>query len=381
MRRRSADFCKKNNFTSRGKYVTINLVEIGKTVLENNTASVAQWIEQWFPVPCAGVRFPSDVLTGTSDVPACCINKEDKNLDDFREWLSDNLRYFMLGGAILIIVAVLFFGIRACVGNKKGKTDADKNVEAQNDQGNVPSSSTKDGETDDGKKGANPMEKASAEVTALMKSYYKALGDKDIAALKAIEVDLPPVDEAKVTNAKDYIEGYEVGDVYTKKGMEDGTYVVYVCFNYICKDIDTPVPALSQCYVITDSEGNLKIDGGAVEDTEISAYTDKLKSDDDVKELTAKVQKANDDAQANDPALAAFLAGLGEETNASTQAGEGTTLTVTEDCNVRAAADGEAEIIGGYSAGTEVTKTGEEGEWIQIDYEGETGYIHNSLLE
>ena len=280
-------------------------------------------------------------------------------MDDFREWLSDNLRYFMLGGAILIIVAVLFFGIRACVGNKKGK----------------------DGETDDGKKGANPMEKASAEVTALMKSYYKALGDKDIAALKAIEVDLPPADEAKVTNAKDYIEGYEVGDVYTKKGMEDGTYVVYVCFNYICKDIDTPVPALSQCYVITDSEGNLKIDGGAVEDTEISAYTDKLKSDDDVKELTAKVQKANDDAQANDPALAAFLAGLGEETNASTQAGEGTTLTVTEDCNVRAAADGEAEIIGGYSAGTEVTKTGEEGEWIQIDYEGETGYIHNSLLE
>ena len=136
----------------------------------------------------------------------------------------------------------------------------------------------------------------------------------------------------------------------------------------------------SQCYVITDSEGNLKIDGGAVEDTEISAYTDKLKSDDDVKELTAKVQKANDDAQANDPALAAFLAGLGEETNASTQAGEGATLTVTEDCNVRAAADGEAEIIGGYSAGTEVTKTGEEGEWVQIDYEGETGYIHNLSL-
>ena len=29
-------------------------------------------------------------------------------MDDFREWLSDNLRYFMLGGAILIIVVVLF---------------------------------------------------------------------------------------------------------------------------------------------------------------------------------------------------------------------------------------------------------------------------------
>lgn len=287
----------------------------------------------------------------------------------------------MLGGAILVIVAVLFFSIRACVGNKKGKADADKNITVQNDQGNDPSSSTKDGETDDGKKGANPMEKASAEVSALMKSYYKALGDKDIAALRAIEVDLAPADEAKVMNAKDYIEGYEVGDVYTKKGMKDGTYVVYVSFNYICKDIDTPVPALSQCYVITDSEGNLKIDGGAVEDTEISAYTDKLKSDEDVKELTAKVQKENDDAQANDPALAEFLAGLGEETNSSTEAEKGTTLTVTEDCNVRAEADGESDIIGGYSAGDEVEKKGENGEWIQIDYEGEPGYIHSSLLK
>ena len=51
-------------------------------------------------------------------VPVCCYDKEDKNLDDFREWLSDNLRYFMLGGAILLIVLVLIFGVRACVGGK-----------------------------------------------------------------------------------------------------------------------------------------------------------------------------------------------------------------------------------------------------------------------
>ena len=44
-------------------------------------------------------------------------------MDNFREWLSDNLRYFMLGGAILVIVAVLFFGVRACVGSGKGASD------------------------------------------------------------------------------------------------------------------------------------------------------------------------------------------------------------------------------------------------------------------
>ena len=31
-------------------------------------------------------------------------------MDDFREWLSDNLRYFMLGFGILAVVLILFFG-------------------------------------------------------------------------------------------------------------------------------------------------------------------------------------------------------------------------------------------------------------------------------
>lgn len=32
-------------------------------------------------------------------------------MDDFREWLSDNLRYFMLGFGILAVVLILFFGV------------------------------------------------------------------------------------------------------------------------------------------------------------------------------------------------------------------------------------------------------------------------------
>ena len=112
-------------------------------------------------------------------VPVRCI-KEDKNLDNFREWLSDNLRYFMLGGAILLIVVVLFFGVRAFMGSGKGDSSKDtveNQTTADNDQGNVPSSPANDGETD-GKKDANPMETANEEITSLIKSYYKALGDK-----------------------------------------------------------------------------------------------------------------------------------------------------------------------------------------------------------
>ena len=71
--------------------------------------------------------------------------------------------------------------------------------------------------------------------------------------------------------------------------------------------------------------------------------------------------------------------GLGDDASASAETG--TMLTVTEDCNVRASADSEGEVIGGFSAGTEVEKKGQEGDWIQVDYDGQTGYIYSGLLE
>ena len=77
----------------------------------------------------------------------------------------------MLGGAILLIVVVLFFGIRAFMGSGKGdssKDTADEQVTADNDQGNVPSSPANDGETD-GKKDANPMETAACTRLSLLR--------------------------------------------------------------------------------------------------------------------------------------------------------------------------------------------------------------------
>ena len=301
-------------------------------------------------------------------------------MDDFREWLSDNLRYFMLGGAILIIVVVLFCGIPACSGSNKGNS-GDEQKTTSEDQGNVPSSPISEGESDEKKEDANPMETADADVTALITSYYQALGEKDIATLKTLEDDFTPSDKSKVTNLKDYIEGYEVGDVYTKKGMTDDSYVVYACFSYICQGVETKAPALTQFYVYKNSEGNWVINNGALQDSEISAYMEKQLSDSDVSALIKKVQNELDQAQQSDPSLEEFLNGLGEEAVVSTEAEDGTMLTASEECNVRAEASTDADILGVISAGDQVQKTGTDGEWVQIDYDGQTGYIRGDLLE
>ena len=281
-------------------------------------------------------------------------------MDNFREWLSDNLRYFMLGGVILIIVAVLFFSIRACTGSGKGTSDGEQTTAQDNSQGNDPSSPEDDGETNDGKKeeDTNPLEDGSEEVTALMNSYYKALGEKDITTLRTLVNNLTPSDESRITNAKDYIEGYQVSKVYMKKGMDDNSYVVYTKGSFICKGIDTPAPSLWSSYVVKDSDGTYRILGDLEQNTTVSTYMDSLKSDEDVKKLTAEVQAEYEQAQKDDTALAQFLDGLGEEadTSSSETSADGTMLTVTEGCNVRAEANSDSEIIGGLDEGDQVQK-------------------------
>ena len=134
--------------------------------------------------------------------------------------------------------------------------------------------------------------------------------------------------------------------------------------------------------LIKDADGNWKIDGAAHDDNdEITKYEVSLRQDDDVKELKATVKKQYEDVQARNPELAAFLDGLGDDVTGSSDTADGTILVVTEDCNVRAAADDESEVIGGLPAGTEVEKKGESGDWIQIDYEGSEAYVFSSLLE
>ena len=56
-------------------------------------------------------------------------------------------------------------------------------------------------------------------------------------------------------------------------------------------------------------------------------------------------------------------------------------FTASDACNVRATADIEAEVLGVISAGTQVESKGVEGDWTQIEYEGQTGYVYSSLLE
>ena len=292
-------------------------------------------------------------------------------MDDFREWLSDNLRYFMLGGGILLIVLILFFGIRACTGkNDSGSGPVTTNTD---------NSQNTDGNSGSGSAGVT-LQQADPPVRSLIDTYYKALGDKDLESLRSIVLGLSSDDEVAITNAKDYLQGYQVQEVYQVNGPTEGTYVAYANTNVLYKDVSTAEPVLSSFYIITDADGSLKIDGR--NDPSVDSYMSSLEANADVTALSNKVRAAKDSAISADPALASFLDSMGQGGSSSSgEVQESVRMRANSDCNVRASASTEGDVLGICDEGTEVTVLGSEGDWTKVNYNGQTGYIFSSLLD
>ena len=303
-------------------------------------------------------------------------------MDDFREWLSDYLRYFELGGAILVVLLILFFGVRACVGGRK--TSKEEVVKQQEE-----TTSTAETEKTTGTEAAQTTEstqelkKADEQIVELIRKYFAAIQADDVDTLNTLVDELSPSDEARIANSKDYISGYEVGDVYVMDGLDSNSYVVYATYTYTCTASTTPVPSLVQFYVKKDQKGNYIIDGSAETDAQIKAYTSSLSKDVAVKALTKQVQDAYNKALAQDQALSDFLSGLGTESDAGTEetenSGSKEWMVTNDDVNVRDAAAGD--VIDGIDAGEKVEILGRDGDWYQIRYGSLEGYVYAELLD
>lgn len=315
-------------------------------------------------------------------------------MDDFREWLSDNLRYILLGLAIIAVLLVLFFGIRfltSTFGDDSKKeqkvTEQQKDTEkeqkeekkdTEDDQEKEPEATATPAPTEEPKQ-ENPLEKNEyPTVNALIQQYYTALGAKDVDSLKKVVDQLDPAEESAILNSH-YIEGYSNVEVYTKAGLTEGSYVVFACYDHKYVGYETVLPGVSCLYVETGEDGSLHIVAEPTEEQQ-NRMTE-LTNQEDTQELLAAKQKAYDEALASDEALDTYLSELGVEGSAAMEAAVGDVIKVKSNCNVRAQASADAEKIGELVGGQEVTKTGEDGDWIQIDFGGKEGYVRGDLFQ
>lgn len=307
-------------------------------------------------------------------------------MNEFREWLSDNLRYIMLGAGIIAVLLILFFGIRFLSSRLQGQRSSNENqMEEQQDpeeeQDSVQEDDTQNIEEEqqqDETETENPLVKSeNTAVSELISRYYQALGDRDVDTLKTLVDKLEPTEESAIRNST-LLAGYSDVETYTKNGPQEGSYVVLACFGHQYTGFDTVLPGVSYLYVETQDDGTLCIISEPTEEQEV--FINACLQEEDIQQLLAEKRAAYDDLLAQDTELDAYLTELGLQTSAAMDAEVGSKITAKSNCNVRAGASSDSEKLGELVAGQEVTKTGSEDDWIQIEFEGGTGYVRGDLF-
>lgn len=280
--------------------------------------------------------------------------------DKIREWISDNLRYMLLIGAILLIVVAVLLIVHlvspkndgkssggtvtsSSTGNnvpdKKTQVKADSKADSEDSTGisSDVSDSAKDSSAD-----ASSTDTASApdaeaeptsepeaaddtsntentdntavsfaadnvpEVSTVLEQYYTALGARDINGLFAVTDNLTAEEQAQIEAESD-VESYGDVKAYTISGPSDGTYIAFVSSRCKYLGINQTLPMLSEYYLYTTEDGSLKI----MDDTDSDAVvTEAMKAaleNEEVKNLIEQVQNDYQNALDADASLRAYV--------------------------------------------------------------------------
>ena len=280
--------------------------------------------------------------------------------DKIREWISDNLRYMLLIGAILLIVAAVLLIVHlvspkndgkssggtvtsSSTGNnvpdKKTQVKADSKADSEDSTGissdvsdsandsSADASSTDTASAPDAE--AEPTSEPEAaddtsntentdntavsfdadnvpEVSTVLEQYYTALGARNINGLFAVTDNLTAEEQAQIEAESD-VESYGDVKAYTISGPSDGTYIAFVSSRCKYLGINQTLPMLSEYYLYTTEDGSLKI----MDDTDSdAAVTEAMKAaleNEEVKNLIVQLLNDYQNALDADASLRAYV--------------------------------------------------------------------------
>lgn len=295
-------------------------------------------------------------------------------------------RYGITGGILALILIVIIIICVSC--SKK-----DGNGETQEE-------SAVSGDTVSAASGT--LEETTNEaVRQLFVTYYKALEVGDSATVETIKTDVTEEEKIKLETKANDIESIGNIKVYTRPGVTDGTYVVFVYCEIKFVGIETVAPSLTTTYVSTREDGSLCMNSSLDDATE--AYAKLVASEEVIANYFAQVAADYTNALASDPQLKSYMDSLNDrldaavvarqqeaeqaaaeeavvQTAASTVVNE--TVIATTKVNVRASDSENADRLGQVEAGTSLTRyeTRDNG-WSKIDYNGQEGYIKSEFLQ
>ena len=280
--------------------------------------------------------------------------------DKIREWISDNLRYMLLIGAILLIVAAVLLIVHlvspkndgkssggtvtsSSTGNnvpdKKTQVKADSKADSEDSTGissdvsdsandsSADASSTDTASAPDAE--AEPTSEPEAaddtsntentdntavsfaadnvpEVSTVLEQYYTALGARDINGLFAVTDNLTAEEQAQIEAESD-VESYGDVKAYTISGPSDGTYIAFVSSRCKYLGINQTLPMLSEYYLYTTEDGSLKIMDDTDNDAAVTEAMKAALENEEVKNLIEQVQNDYQNALDADASLRAYV--------------------------------------------------------------------------
>ena len=280
--------------------------------------------------------------------------------DKIREWISDNLRYMLLIGAILLIVAAVLLIVHlvspkndgkssggtvtsSSTGNnvpdKKTQVKADSKADSEDSTGissdvsdsandsSADASSTDTASAPDAE--AEPTSEPEAaddtsntentdntavsfaadnvpEVSTVLEQYYTALGARDINGLFAVTDNLTAEEQAQIETESD-VESYGDVKAYTISGPSDGTYIAFVSSRCKYLGINQTLPMLSEYYLYTTEDGSLKIMDDTGSDAAVTEAMKAALENEEVKNLIEQVQNDYRNALDADASLRAYV--------------------------------------------------------------------------
>lgn len=335
-----------------------------------------------------------------------------ETLNKMLDFCKKNIRYISAG--VLTVVLVLVLAV--CAGPKSGSGEsATEDTESVTE---APAEVSTEYEVN-----AYPA------INDLINNYYNAYANGDIATLTTFATPISQNEQGYIGVFSQFVENYQNITCYTKKGLEDNSYLVSAYMEIKFTGVDTLAPGLDFFYVRANEDGTYYIDNLYSQynlanqenalDANIQSLITQFEQEEDVVALQQDVQAKYESAVAADPnlstmvtttiqdAVASWVATLtnpstevaeepteeppatetpAEETPATETPAEETpapateTVVTTTKVNIRSAADENSDKLGTAESGTTFTRTGTEGDWSIIDYNGTPGYIKSEYL-
>lgn len=143
------------------------------------------------------------------------------------------------------------------------------------------------------------------ELNKFINKYLRAITDCDNETLQEMVTNSSEYNSAEGLKKKaEFITNYDNITVYTKEGLDEGSYIAFVVANVTIAGVNSSPYDIITLYVVDGARGYIVNNGKISKDA--TDYIEKVKGDKDIQKIYKSVEKKNKELENKDDTLKEF---------------------------------------------------------------------------